>query len=121
MPTTVNEVESVIKKLQDKQVQTVSFLRSLKITKMFSLSHFASLSILFLCLGLFPQQLKTAKVIPVYKNGDSLDCTNYRPVSLLSSLVNLIEKLFPSRINICLEYHKCFYKNQFGFRKKNTR
>ena len=43
MPATVNEVESVIKELQDKQVQIVSFLRSLKITKIFSLSHFASL------------------------------------------------------------------------------
>ena len=70
--------------------------------------------------GTFPQQLKTAKIIPVYKKGDLLDCTNYRPISLLSNLGKLIEKLIHSRMNKFLENHKCFYKNQFGFRKKHS-
>ena len=69
--------------------------------------------------GTFPQQLKTAKIIPVYKKGDLLDCTNYRPISLLSNLGKLIEKLIHSRMNKFLENHKCFYKNQFRFRKKH--
>ena len=58
--------------------------------------------------GTFPWQLKTAKIIPVCKEGDPLDCTNYRPISLYC------------RINKFLENHKCFYKNQFGFRKKHS-
>ena len=58
--------------------------------------------------GTFPRQLKTAKIIPVYKEGDPLDCTNYHPISLYS------------RMNKFLENHKCFYKNQFGFRKKHS-
>ena len=57
--------------------------------------------------GTFPRQLKTAKIIPVYKEGDPLDCTNYHPISLYS------------RMNKFLENHKCFYKNQFRFRKKH--
>ena len=70
--------------------------------------------------GTFPQQLKTVKIIPVYKKGDLLDCTNYRPISLLSNLGKLIEKLIHSRMNKFLENQKCFYKNQFGFRKKHS-
>ena len=70
--------------------------------------------------GTFPQQVKTAKIIPVYKKGDPLDCTNYRPISLLSNLGKLTEKLIHSRMNTFLEDHKCFNKNKFGFRK-NTR
>ena len=70
--------------------------------------------------GTFPRQLNIAKIIPVYKKGDPLNCTNYCPISLLSNLGKLIEKLIHSRMNKFLENHKCFYKNQFGFRKKHS-
>ena len=70
--------------------------------------------------GTFPQQLKTAKIIPFYKKGDPLDWTNYHPISILSDLEKLIEKLIHSRMNKFLEYHECFYKNQFGLRKKHS-
>ena len=33
--------------------------------------------------GIFPNSMKLAKVVPVYKKDDKLDCNNYRPVSLL--------------------------------------
>ena len=68
--------------------------------------------------GTFLQQIKTAKIISVYKTGDHLDCTNYHTISLLLSLGKQIVKLIHSIMNIYLENHKCFYKKQFGFRKK---
>ena len=33
-------------------------------------------------IGLFPNDMKTTKVIPVFKSGDHLQCSNYRPVSV---------------------------------------
>ena len=33
--------------------------------------------------GIFPDKLKIAKVIPVFKSGIKEDCSNYRPISLL--------------------------------------
>ena len=41
----------------------------------------------------FPSVLKTAKVIPVYKNQPKADYANYRPISLLSNIEKIIEKL----------------------------
>ena len=35
--------------------------------------------------GIFPELCKIAHVIPVYKKGDQLDCSKYRPISLLSN------------------------------------
>ena len=35
--------------------------------------------------GDFPNCLKLAKVIPVYKKGNQQECNNYRPISVLSS------------------------------------
>ena len=33
--------------------------------------------------GVFPDELKLAKVIPVYKAGSSMELSNYRPISVL--------------------------------------
>ena len=44
--------------------------------------------------GIYPDQLKTAKVIPVFKKGDKLLVSNYRPISLLSN----INKIFRLRV-----------------------
>ena len=30
--------------------------------------------------GIFPENMKTAKIIPIFKSGDQEDCTNYRPI-----------------------------------------
>ena len=37
--------------------------------------------------------LKVGSVTPVHKNGDSLDCNNYRPILITSNLHKLMEKL----------------------------
>ena len=49
-------------------------------------------------LGIFPQQLKIAKVIPVYKSGPPDDVGNYRPISLLTSLSTIFERLIFKRM-----------------------
>ena len=41
----------------------------------------------------FPDKLKVAKVIPLFKKGYSKLLTNYRPISLLPSLSNIFEKV----------------------------
>ena len=41
--------------------------------------------------GIYPSNLKIAKVIPIFKNGDSKSINNYRPISVLSSLNKIFE------------------------------
>ena len=57
--------------------------------------------------GVFPSLLKTAKVVPVFKKDSKLDYSNYRPISLLSNIEKILEKLmyrrlYPSLIKIIL-------------------
>ena len=48
--------------------------------------------------GVFPQSLKIARVTPLFKGG-SKDSTNcYRPISIISPLSKLIEKLISKRL-----------------------
>ena len=64
--------------------------------------------------------LKVASVTPIHKKGGSLDCNNYRPVSLISNLSKLIEKLVHNRLYNFLEKHKLLYEHQYGFQKKHS-
>ena len=67
--------------------------------------------------GIFPSNLKTAKVIPIHKKGSKLELTNYRPISLLSNIDKVFEKLIYKRVYGFLEAKKVLFRQQFGFRK----
>lgn len=69
--------------------------------------------------GEYPDQLKIARVCPVFKSGLKTDCTNYRPISILPNLNKIFEKVIYSRTyNFLIETH-FFFAHQYGFRKKS--
>ena len=71
--------------------------------------------------GIYIESLKTSKTIPIYKGvGNNLDCCNYRPISLLSNINKIIEKLMFNRLNNFLLKFNCIYNLQFGFRKGHS-
>ena len=70
--------------------------------------------------GTFPDMLKIAKTIPIFKKGSRLLVSNYRPISLLSNINKILEKLMYSRLYKFLTEHDIFYELQFGFRAKHS-
>ena len=70
--------------------------------------------------GIFPDMMKLAKVIPLYKKNSPEDPSNYRPISLLSVFSKITEKLMHTRFYNFLEQHNVLYLLQFGFRRKNS-
>ena len=48
--------------------------------------------------GVSPNDLKIPKVLPLYKSGEINEVSNYRPVSILPQLSNVLEKLFELRL-----------------------
>ena len=69
--------------------------------------------------GVFPEQLKLANVIPLYKADDPMLFNHYRPVSLLCVLSKVFEKVMYSRLLDFLEKFKILYSKQFGFQKRS--
>ena len=69
--------------------------------------------------GIFPEKLKIsqAKLIPINKKDSKLECSNYRPISLLSNIDKILEKLMHNRLTKFLTEQKILYLKQFGFRK----
>ena len=78
------------------------------------LLHICNLSIMH---GVFPNELKVAKVIPLYKGGDSMLLVNYRPVSILPVFSKIFERLMYDRLLTFIDEMDLLYYLQFGFRK----
>ena len=68
----------------------------------------------------FPSHFKTAKVIPLYKSGDSLDPSNYRPISILSALSKPLEKHINKYLSNHLDTFDLLSQNQSGFRENRS-
>ena len=66
--------------------------------------------------GIFPSEMKIAKVIPLFKNGNKSDFYNYRPISLLSQFSKLLEKIFNERLQQFLNTNNILSNSQYGFR-----
>jgi hypothetical protein len=54
---------------------------------------------LLLCQGSSPEAWRDAVMVPVWKKGDSLDASNYRPVVLLAKLYKAVERALLKRLN----------------------
>ena len=70
--------------------------------------------------GIFPKLLKYAVVCPFYKKSDKTKCANYRPISLLSNLSKIFERVMYNRVDHFFSEQNLLYDRQFGFRKKHS-
>lgn len=72
-------------------------------------------------LNIFPDHLKVAKVIPIFKNKGLVDDpSGYRPISLLPILSKIMESLLNVQIKNYFEENSLFFQGQFGFRHKKS-
>ena len=70
--------------------------------------------------GIFPDKLKIAKVIPVFKKGLTTKKSNYRPISLLSIFSKIFEKVMYQRLYKFLDTYELLFNMQFGFRSGHS-
>ena len=90
----------------------------MKILKLLKNDISQQLSDMSFLTGQFPSVLKIAKVIPIHKKQSKVDYANYRPISLLSNIEKIIEKLMYKRLSNFLDINNLIYSLQFGFQQK---
>ena len=70
--------------------------------------------------GIFPDDMKLAKVTPIYKSGDKTECGNYRPISVISAVAKVFEKLVYRQLSEFLDNYQLLSTNQSGFRTHHS-
>jgi hypothetical protein len=119
---TDGEIISSIESIEDKKTPDMSDFSTSLLKKIF-LSIITPIRHIFhhsLHTGILPSKLKIAKVIPIFKSGDTNDVNNYRPISLLSTFSKILEKIVQTRLISYLDASKLITPQQFGFRSHHS-
>ena len=94
---------SILKQCLDSYLEPLTLLKNLSIP-----------------LGIVPDKLKIARVLPIFKGEDEQLVQNYRPISVLSFFSKKFEKIVATYLIAFLEDNSVFYNYQFGFRKSHA-
>ena len=117
-PVTAADVASIIMSMDvDKSpgVDEIS-VGSLKCCSAVISPFLSDLFNLSLAHGVYPDDLKLAKVIPVYKKGSSSEVGNYRPISVLPAVNKVLETVVQRAVSGFLKQTGFFNARQYGFR-----
>ena len=116
-PTDEKEIEQKIKAMKDNKALVPNSIKTkiLKVHSKTSSKHLAELINLRLNQGKLPTILKI--VIPIHKRGNKSECDNYRPISLISNIIKLIEK---RGLYSFLEKEQLLFEGQCGFRNNQS-
>ena len=121
-PCTNVEIENIVRDLSNTKsicldgfsmqvIKSIISNISVPLPKSFNSSLIASI---------FPDYLKHAKVIPVFKCDDKSIINNYRLISVLPIFSKVFEKLMYNRIFSFVDKFKILCDNQYGFRKQHS-
>lgn len=118
-PTTPNEICTIVKKMENKHSCGYDEMPICLVKEHIEVLAEPLSDYFNKCIkeAIFPEQLKIAKVIPVYKKGSKSDPKNYRPISLLPLLSKLFEKILKFRLLAHLRANKVLNDRQFGYQK----
>ena len=121
-PTSVAEVSSIVSSMKNSFSEGVDNISILPLKESIDL---LAAPLAYICnssfsKGKFPDKLKIAKILPVYKSDDKSSFTNYRPISILPCFSKVLEKLFHSRLSEFLSKFKILNHHQYGFRQHHS-
>ena len=115
-------VDSIINKLKNKTSRGIDGISNqiLKIAKAELLRPITFLVNQMIHTGTYPQQLKIAKVTPIFKANDKEQFSNYRPISLLPSISKIFESVIYQQLMKYLLENKLLSSQQYGFRANHS-
>jgi len=117
-----SDVIEIVRKLKNK---TSTDINSIDIVIIKEVIDFIVKPLTYICnlsfqKGIFPNNMKTSKIIPIFKYGDKHCIENYRPVSLLPQFSKILEKLFAKQLDLFIDKYELLSEHQYGFRGNRT-
>ena len=120
--TISSEIEKIIDNMnQHKSTREDDIpIKMFKMSKSVISNYLAYIFNLSVSQGIYPNLMKIAKVVPIYKKGNKDECSNYRPISLLLHSNKVFEKLIHTCLYKFLHKNNVLDDNQYGFRKSHS-
>ena len=120
--TNTTEISKLISNLENKKSPGHDGFsgKFLKLCSPFISEILANILNLSISKGVYPDSLKIARVSPIFKKGVRSDPSNYRPISVLSLINKVFEKVLHSRLYSYLNKYNKLYEYQFGFREGHS-
>ena len=116
-PVSHSDIDSAIMSLKNKRcninvipnyvLKRISFIISPVLARIINISVVS---------GVFPNSLKVALVVPIFKKGNKDEVKNYRPISILSVYSKIFERVVYGQVYKFLEKFSILSNHQFGFR-----
>lgn len=118
-PTTRTEIINIINnmKLKCGGVDNIN-TKTIKCLSNFIVDPLVHIINLSIDKSIWPDELKKAEIKPIHKAKSKHHASNYRPISLISNLAKIFEKVIFNRILSFVKKHKILSKMQYGFMKK---
>lgn len=121
--TTPIELKAIIRRLKTSKAPGIDGIQNILLKKLPLQAIVLLTKTINGCIkiGYFPTAFKCAKVLPIPKPGkDPKLPTSYRPISLLSSLGKVLERVILARLNAFTERENVLASEQFGFRPEHS-
>ena len=121
-PVTEQEILDIVNNLPNKKssghdlvnnflIKSVILAISMPITFIMNLS---------MSTGVVPDDMKIARITPIFKSGDTQQVNNYRPISVLTSFSKILERIVYTCTSKFFDNHNILSDSQFGFREKHS-
>ena len=78
------------------------------------------ITLLLLCSGIFPEEWKCSKVIPLFKQGERSDLNNYRPISVTPIVARVFERIIDNQFYGYLIQNDLISSHKYGFRSLHS-
>ena len=121
-PVTTAEINKILTKMAPKTSSGIDEINNklLKELKDYLLVPLEQIFNQSLEQGIFPDKMKTAKVVPLHKGQSKEIANNYRPISLLLTISKILEKVIYKQVYEFLTNTGQLFVSQYGFRKKHA-
>lgn len=118
-PTDETEIEDIIGNLKSNTSPGFDNIRTetLKEIKSYIKKPIAYIVNKIIGEGKWPDSFKRGIIKPIYKNGDKYEVKNYRPITLISNISKIAEKVIGKRVTNYAEKYGLLSDSQYGFRQ----
>ena len=121
-PTNTQEIKKIVSKLPNKRSSGHDNISNILLK---DIIDYIALALTEVCnksmmIGEFPTVMKLAEVVPLYKCKEHFLESNYRPISLLTTISKVLEKIVYQRVYNFLQDTHQICENQFGFRANHS-